>query len=127
MLLQAATLVVASALHLTGHVHGRGAPFDGEHAGIAEAIIAVLLAGAAAAMLRAPDRARSIGLAANGLAIAGFLNGLAFTARGGHAPDIAYHLVMLPVFAANLVVLLRSRSDDQAGGDADAALVRRSG
>ena len=43
----AATLAVASAAHLSGHVHGRSAPYDADHAGIAEAIIcAVLVYGA---------------------------------------------------------------------------------
>jgi hypothetical protein len=39
MLFEAATLAVASVLHLSGNVHGRGAPFNAQHAGIAEAVI----------------------------------------------------------------------------------------
>ena len=56
-------------------------------------------------------RARTVGLGATGFAIAGFLLGLNFTARGGHLPDVAYHVVMLPVLIGGLVALLRSASD----------------
>jgi hypothetical protein len=105
MAFEAITLGVASGLHLTGHVHGRSAPF----AGIAEAIIGVLLAAGAISMVRAPAKARAIGLILNGVAIAGFLNGLSMTARGGDAPDIAYHLIFLPLLTASFVVLLRAK------------------
>ena len=63
---------------------------------------------AAVAMLRTTRPARTIGLAASGFATAGFLFGLSITARGGHWPDIAYHLAVLPVLIASLVVLARS-------------------
>ena len=103
----AASLAVASALHLSGHVHGRGAPFDADHAGVAEAVIGTVLAAAAVAMVRAPARARTIGVAATSFATAGFLLGLSITARGGDAPDIAYHLTVLPILVASLVVMVR--------------------
>jgi hypothetical protein len=109
MAFEAITLGVASGLHLTGHVHGRSAPFNADHAGIAEAIIGVLLAAGAISMVRAPAKARAIGLILNGVAIAGFLNGLSMTARGGDAPDIAYHLIFLPLLTASFVVLLRAK------------------
>jgi hypothetical protein len=66
----AATLAVASALHLSGNVHGRGEPFDATHAGVAEAIIAAVLAGGAIAMFRSRStaRARTVGLATTGFA-----------------------------------------------------------
>ena len=108
MAFEAFTLAVASTMHLSGHVHGRGEPFDANHAGIAEAIIGAMLAAGAVAMLRAPARARTIGVVLNGLAIVGFLNGLSITARGGDAPDIAYHLVVLPLLVASVVVLART-------------------
>jgi hypothetical protein len=111
MAVQAVTLGVASALHLTGHVHGRSAPFNADHAGIAEAIIGVLLAAGAGAMVRFPAKGRAIGLVLNGFATVGFLNGLSMTAQGGDAPDIAYHLVLLPVLIASFVVLLRATPD----------------
>jgi len=108
MMIEAASLAVASAVHLSGHVSGRGEPFDAGHAGIAEAIIGAVLLCAAVAMLRTTRPARTIGLAASGFATAGFLFGLSITARGGHWPDIAYHLAVLPVLIASLVVLARS-------------------
>src|SRR5206468_2382320 len=90
----AVTLVVASVLHLSGSVHGRSSPFNGEHAGIAEALIGAVLAGGAITMLRTPGAARTIGLATTAFAVVGFLIGLSFTVRGGYLPDISYHLVM---------------------------------
>src|SRR5947208_2524637 len=107
MLLEAASLAVASALHLTGHVAGRSAPFDSDGAGIAEAVIGAVLLAGALDMLRRPHRARAVGLAATGFATAGFLVGLRMTALGGHWPDIAYHLTVLPVLIGSLVVLAR--------------------
>jgi hypothetical protein len=59
-------------------------------------------------MFRAPARARTVGLATTGFAIVGFLVGLNFTARGGHLPDVAYHITMLPVLIGSLIVLLRA-------------------
>jgi hypothetical protein len=111
MLFEAATLAVASALHLAGGVQGRSAPFDPDGAGIAEAIIGVVLAAAAVIMFRSPAHARAVGIAATSFAIAGFLLGLNFTARGGHLPDIAYHVVMLPILAGGLIALLRARTE----------------
>jgi hypothetical protein len=40
---EAATLVVGSLLHLSGSVQGRSEPFNPEHAGVAEAVIATVL------------------------------------------------------------------------------------
>jgi hypothetical protein len=108
MFFVAATLAVASLLHLSGHVHG-SSPFDPDHAGIAGAIIGIVLACSATEMFRTPFRARPVGLAATGFAIVGFLLGLNFTARGGHIPDIAYHIAVLPVLGGSFMVLLRAR------------------
>jgi hypothetical protein len=108
MAAEVATLAVASALHLSGSVHGRSAPFDASHAGIAEAIIGIVLALGSITMFRAPARARTIGLAANTFACAGFLLGLSFTVRGGHVADIAYHITLLPLFLASLIALVRN-------------------
>ena len=94
----AATLAVASALHL---------PND---AGIAEALIGVVLVGGSVTMVSSPRRARSVGLAAIGFAIAGFLVGITETAEGGHAAEIAYHAAVLPLLVFLLVSLLRTRS-----------------
>src|SRR5438132_481215 len=109
MAVVAVSLAIASALHLAGLVHGRGEPYDADDAGIAEAVIGFVLAAAAVAMVRAPARARTVGLAATGFAIVGFGVGLTITAQGGHAPDIAYHLAVLPVLLATFLVLLRGR------------------
>jgi hypothetical protein len=117
MVVEAATLAVASALHLSGSVQGRSAPFNAGHAGVAEAIIGGVLAAGAVVMFRppAPGRARAAGLATTGFAIAGFLVGLNFTARGGHLPDIAYHITMLPVLIGSLIVLVRVGPSARAG------------
>jgi hypothetical protein len=106
----AVSLAVAAALHLAGRVQGRGAPFDADDAGVAEAVIGAVLLGCAVAMVRLPRRARAIGLAGTGFAVAGFLIGLTMTARGGHWPDIAYHLTVLPILIGSLAVLVRAGS-----------------
>jgi hypothetical protein len=110
MVFEAATLAVASVMHLSGNVHGRGEPFNAQHAGIAEAIIGAVLAGGAVAVLRAPRRARTVGLVTTGFVIVGFLVGLNFTVRGGDSPDVAYHLVMLPILVVTLFFIARRRS-----------------
>jgi hypothetical protein len=108
MAVEALSLAVASALHLSGQVHGRSAPFDADHAGIAEALIAAVLGAAVLTMFRAPARARAVGIAATGFAIVGFLVGLSMTARGGDLPDIGYHVTVLPLLIGSLVVLVRA-------------------
>jgi len=109
LLVVAASLVIASTLHLAGLVHGQGGSFDADHAGIAEAIIAVVLIGAAITMWRAPAHARTVGLAGATFAIVGFLVGLRFTLTGGHLPDIAYHLTGLALLIATVIALWRAR------------------
>lgn len=103
----AATLAVASFVHLVGDVHGRS-DFNPDAAGIAEAIIGAALACGAIALVRAPAWGRAVALAATGFAIFGFVVGLTFTARAGDIPDIAYHSTMLPVLIGSLTVLLRT-------------------
>jgi len=98
----AATLVVASALHLTGVVDDGSPPFDPDRAGIAEAVIAVVLAAGAVALTRG---ARRIALAAVVFAIAGFGVGLSMTIRGHATGDIAYHALMLPLLLLALAQL----------------------
>lgn len=116
--LEAVSLAVASAMHLSGRVHGRGAPFDADHAGIAEALIGVVLAGAAIALWRSGMRARREALVAIGFAVAGFCWGLSITARAGRWPDISYHVVVLPVLVVTFIMLLRS---DEGSGTGDRA------
>jgi hypothetical protein len=108
MALEAASLGVAAALHLSGLVHGRSASFDPGSAGIAEAVIGVVLAVAAIAMFRTPFRARAVGITATSFALVGFLVGITETARGGDVPDIAYHSTVIPLLIGGLVLLIRS-------------------
>jgi peptidoglycan/LPS O-acetylase OafA/YrhL len=110
----AGSLAVASALHLSGQVHGRSAPFDAAHAGIAEALIGAVLAGAAVALRRRGVRGRRAALWVLGFAVLGFCWGLSMTAQGGDWPDIAYHLTVLPLLAGSFVALLRSPPEDRA-------------
>ena len=69
----------------------------------------MVLAGAANALWRNGSRALRLGLWANGFAIGGFCWGSNITARGGHWPDIAYHLAVLPLLVACFAALLRAR------------------
>ena len=105
----AATLAVMSFLHLSAILAGGAKPLDRSDAGIAEAVIGLALAYGAAALLREGPRARSVALAATGLAIVGFLVGLRFTLAGGGAIDIAYHLGALPILLLTLIAVARSR------------------
>ena len=63
MVVEASSLAIASTLHLAGSVHGRSSTFDPDAAGIAEAIIGLVLAVAAVALLRV-GVARTAGIAA---------------------------------------------------------------
>ena len=107
MVLIAVSLVVASIVHLVGHVRGRSELYDATDAGIAEAVIAAVLTGGAFAMVRVPESARPAGLGATAFAIVAFLVGLSITARAGHLPDIAYHAAILPLLVLILVALVR--------------------
>ncbi len=109
MLVVAASLAVVSSIHLFGHVTGRSKPYDPTDAGVAEAIIGVVLVAGAIDMLRTPSRARTIGLAATAFAVVGFLIGVSITATSGHAPDIAYHATVLPFLIGGFAVLARRR------------------
>jgi hypothetical protein len=108
MVVEALSLVVAATLHLSGQVQGRSKPFDADHAGVAEAIIGIVVAAGALALLRRTARARTVGLATTGFAIAGFAIGLTMTTQGGDLPDIAYHCAVLPVLIASLILLARA-------------------
>jgi peptidoglycan/LPS O-acetylase OafA/YrhL len=109
MAFEAATLAVASVVHLAGYTPaGSKPPFDASHAGVAEAIIGVVLAYGAIEVLRSSSRAWAAAVATTSFAILGFLVGLTITTQGGDVPDIAYHLIMLPIIIASLVILVRS-------------------
>lgn len=93
----AVSLGVASALHLSGGSYDAGIP---------EAVIGVVLAGAATLMRRGASSARAVGMSATAFAIAGFGVGLSETAREGHVLEIAYHLVALPILIGTFLALL---------------------
>jgi hypothetical protein len=103
----AVSLFVASALHLFGNVHGNNT-FDPGAAGIAEGIIGIVLASAAALMVQEPERARRVGMGAVGFAIAGFGVGLSRTVPSGHASEIAFHVIVLPILIGTFISLARS-------------------
>jgi DNA-binding NarL/FixJ family response regulator len=106
MIFVAATLVVASTLHLTGVFNGGKPPHGVNRAGIAEAIIAVALLAGALALVYGKRR---FAIGAIAFAIAGFGVGLSMTAREGAAGDIAYHVTMLPILLFTLLAASRTR------------------
>ena len=108
--LEALTLAVISALHLSGVLGGGTKPFNPAAAGTAEAVIGVVLILGGLALGRGTARGRDAAVAATAFAIIGFLVGLSFTLRGGDAIDVAYHAVMLPLLVLTMVALLRLRS-----------------
>ena len=107
MVLEAASLTVASALHLAGLVHGHGPAFSATWAGLAEAVIGVVLLAGAVTLARRGIAGRPAALAATGFAIAGFIYGLSVTVRGGDRPDITYHATVLPLLIVTLVLTVR--------------------
>ena len=108
MAFEAATLAVMSTLHLTAVIHAGSKPFKADDAGIAEAIICLVLTGGATALLLAARRGRSIALGTSGFAVFGFIVGLTITVQGGGVLDVAYHATMLPVLVGTAILLARS-------------------
>ena len=107
--LEAATLAMMSILHLTGILTGRSKPFDPTNAGVAEAVIGIVLTAGAVTLRRPAAPQRAVPLAAVVLAIVGFAVGLNFAIRGGDAIDIAYHATVLPLLVLTLAALLWDR------------------
>jgi hypothetical protein len=105
--LVAASLAGMSFLHLSGILAGGSPPFDPTHAGVAEAVICVVLVGAVLALIRGSRHARTTAAAATAFAVIGFVVGLTFTVRGGGAVDVAYHVLALPLLLLGLGLLLR--------------------
>jgi peptidoglycan/LPS O-acetylase OafA/YrhL len=117
MALVAASLVVGSFIHLAGLTPaGTKPPFNASHAGIAEAVIAVVLGYGAFTVLASARQARLIAPATTGFAIVGFLVGMTMTAQGGDTADVVYHVVTLPVLVATLILLLRPANKDVVRG-----------
>jgi hypothetical protein len=113
MAAQAASLAVVSALHLSG-VDGH----EGTGAGIAEAVICVVLLAGTLAYQRA-GWGKPAAVAATGFAILGFCYGLSVTARGGYLPDIVYHATVLPLLVVTLILIVRAKPPTAAAVKAD--------
>ncbi len=96
MLLEAASLAVMSAVHL---------PND---AGVAEAIICLVLVAGAIALMGRTSHAHTAASLAVGFAILGFVVGLHYTTQTGGV-DLAYHLTVLPLLVLTELMLLALR------------------
>lgn len=120
MAVEAATLAAFAALHLSGALHpvsgSRPGSSNGYGAGIAEAIICVVLVLGLRAFTRSPARGRLTALAATGFAIAGFIVGLTFTVHGGATIDLVYHATMFPVLIVTALMLGRGAGAAALGG-----------
>lgn len=116
--LEAASLLAASLLHLTGFAHGHARPFTATGAGIAETVIGIVVACGAIALLRPGARGRGTALAVTAFAIIGVLYGLSITTQGGDLPDIVYHVTLLPLLIATFALLLRT--GEHGGGNREA-------
>lgn len=114
LLVEALSFLAASLVHAGVLVGG----YEHPRARTAESVIGlVLLAGLAVASLR-PARARAAGLAAQGFALLGTCVGLAMVAIGvgpQTVPDLVYHVAILLVLAAGLVVAARAGSRREPG------------
>jgi len=109
LLAEALALGTASAVHAGRLVPG----FAHAQARTAEAVIALVLVGAAAASWLRPAWTRWFAIRAQGFALLGTLVGLFTIAIGigpQTVPDVAYHLVLLAALAAGLVVAVRCRA-----------------
>ncbi len=101
---EAATLWVASMVHLLAVAD----PDSGSlAAGVAEAVICLVLIAGAVALSRRSRRGIRFALGTVGFAIFGFLVGLTATVRGGEPLNLAYHATMLPLLVATAVLLAR--------------------
>lgn len=115
MVLEGAAFSVAALIHFGLLIGG----YEHQKAGTTESVIAlVLFVGLAVSWIR-PKSTRGAGLAAQGFALLGTLVGI-FTIAVGvgprTAPDIAYHVGIVLVLVAGLVVAVRARSDEARQG-----------
>ncbi len=108
LLFEAATFVVAAAIHFGALLEG----YDHRKAGTAETVIAVVLLGGLALTWSGAARARTAPVGAQVFAILGVFVGL-FTIAVGVGPrtalDIGYHFAILAVLAAGLAITARGR------------------
>ncbi len=124
MLAAAATVGIASYLHLDGQIPLGFTTITGEHfsrVSVPEAIIGAVLAAGAVVVTMAPRRARAVARGAVGFAVLGVLAGLGFVlassagvlpvaVTGGRphvTADLAYHLSVLVVLLLALLALTR--------------------
>jgi hypothetical protein len=112
---EAATLAVFAALHISGILRPGSGASNGYGAGVAEAIICVVLVLGLRAFVRSPARGRLIALAATVFAILGFIVGLTFTVRGGAPIDLIYHAAMFPVLIVTALMLARGAGSAALG------------
>ncbi len=107
LLVEAATYVIAALVHFGAAMTG----FEHRQAGTAESLIAaVLLVGLALTWTHLAS-ARTIGLAAQGTALAGTLVGVFTIAIGvgpRTVPDIAYHATIIAVLVGGLILAWRA-------------------
>jgi peptidoglycan/LPS O-acetylase OafA/YrhL len=127
MVLEAASLLVASLLHLSGFAHGHARPFTATGAGIAEAVIGIVVACGAVSLLRPGARGRGTALAVTAFAIIGVVYGLSITTQGGDLRDIVYHATLLPMLIATFALLLRQKRRREQRGAGDFQLGVRPG
>jgi peptidoglycan/LPS O-acetylase OafA/YrhL len=111
LVVEALSLAVISVLHLSGVIRGGTRPYNPEAAGIAEAVIGVVLIVGAVAVVSSPKHGRAAAQAATGFAIAGFIVGLTFTLIGGQPVDVAYHVTVLPLLILTLVLSVPKPKD----------------
>jgi len=117
MALEAATLAVFGVLHIAGVLRpGSGASSAGFGAGVAEAIICLVLVLGLRAFVRSPARGRLIALGATVFAILGFIVGLSFTVRGGAPIDLIYHATTFPILIVTALMLARGAGLSALGG-----------
>ena len=117
MVVEALSLAVISALHLSGVVRGGTRPYNPEAAGIAEAVIGVVLTAGVIAAVSSHKHGRTAAQAAIGFAIAGFIVGLTFTIIGGQPVDVAYHATVLPLLIVTLALSVPKPKDLAVGRD----------
>ncbi len=107
LLVEAATYVIVALVHFGVLTTG----FEHRQAGAAESLIAaVLLVGLALTWTHVAS-ARTIGLAAQGIALAGTLVGVFTIAIGvgpRTVPDIAYHITIIAVLVGGLILAWRA-------------------
>lgn len=115
MFLEALSLAVISGLHLSGVIGGGTKPYNPEAAGIAEAVIGVVLVAGGVLVIRNREHGPTAALAATGFAIIGFLVGLGFTISGGPPADVAYHATVLPLLVLTLALSVPKAGDRGSG------------